>query len=388
MNPKNIFPVAICIVISAGILLVGLWPFNFHPENKVSWLQDRDGVRFYGRGIIYSEKEVPILPSIHPSNTPTKSFTIEIWLQPKMEPNSYLPRLFSFCDTQKNENFFTGQWKSELILRRRDLSSKKPETYKEIGVQDALPTGQVRFVTITSGIKGTSIYIDGRQQFFPHYILISENDRISDYLILGNSPTGESYWTGNLFGLAIYDQELNAEKVFQHFQRWIDRKAFIHSSEESLLALYLFNERSGEHIHDTVNRHHLLMPPRFQALQKRVLVLPWTDFQFNRSYLIDILTNILGFIPFGFFFAAYFCTKKRTTIYRLLLISTLLGGCISLAIELIQVYLPARSSQLMDVTTNIIGTAIGVALFFKTRKSEGACLPVGRVGRKVVRRCL
>jgi hypothetical protein len=89
-------PAAICIVISRGILLVGLWPFDFSPENKVECLGNQNGVRFYGRGILYSEKEVPILPSLHLPNAPTKSFTIEIWLQPKTEPNSYLPRILSF----------------------------------------------------------------------------------------------------------------------------------------------------------------------------------------------------------------------------------------------------------------------------------------------------
>jgi hypothetical protein len=364
MNPKNIFPAAICIVITAGILLVGLWPFNFCLRNKVSWLQDRDGVQFYGQSIIYSP-----IPFFQYSNIPDKTISIEIWLQPKTEPNHYLPRILSFYDGQKFENLFVGQWKSELILQRRDLTSQKTETFKEIGVQDSLPIGQERFITITSGNKGTSIYIDGRRQFFPHYILISENNRISNFLILGNSPTGESYWTGNLFGLAIYNQELSEEKVFQHFQRWIDRKGFILPLEEGLFALYLFNERSGEHIHDTVNHHHLLMPPLLQALPKRVLVPPWTDFQLNRSYLMDILTNILGFIPFGFFLSVYLWARSKTTIYRLLLISILFGGCISLTIELIQVYLPTRSSQMMDVITNIIGTAIGVTLFLKNRKS-------------------
>ena len=363
-NPENTITAVICIIISTGILLVGLWPFDFRPENKVSWLQDRDGVQFYGRSIIYSP-----IPFFQYSNIPNKAISIEIWLQPKTEPNHYLPRILSFYDGQKFENLFVGQWKSELILRRRDLSSKKSETYKEIGVQDALPMGQVRFITITSGTQGTSIYIDGRRELFLDYILIPENNRISDYLILGNSPTGESYWTGNLYGLAIYNQELSEEKVFQHFQRWIDRKGFIPSLAEGLFALYLFNERLGEHIHDAVNHHLLLMPQRFQALQKKILVPPWEDFQFNRFYLMDILTNILGFIPFGFFFSAYLWTKKPRSIYQLLFISLLIGGGLSLSVELIQVYLPTRSSQLMDVITNIIGTAIGVALFIKTRKS-------------------
>jgi len=368
MKLKNIFPASICIVVSAGILVFGLWPFNFRPENKVEWLRDQNGVRFYGRGIIYSEKEVPILPSLHSSNIPTKLFTVEICIQPDKETFPYLPHIISFCDIQKNENFFIGQWKSHLILGK---GIHGRNTYREIGIKDVLKKGEMRFVTITIGGDTTRIYVDGiLLKSSPTFRFFSMNEKPSGNIILANSPTGESYWTGNLFGLALYNSELSEEKVFQHFQRWIDQKGFILSSGEGLVALYLFDEHSGEHIHDTVNHHHLLIPPQFQSLQKRILIPPWEDFQINRSYLIDILTNILGFIPFGFFLSVSLWARNKTAIYGLLLISILFGGCISLAIELIQVYLPTRSSQLMDVITNILGTAIGVTLFFKTRKSQ------------------
>jgi len=367
MNSKYIFLAAICFVISAVILLVGLWPFNFCPKNEVGWLRGHDGVRFYGRGIIYNEKEVTIFPSLHSSDTPTKSFTIEICIQPDKESFSYLPRILSFCDSQKNENFFIGQWKSHLIFGKGTHGSA---TYREIGIKDVLKKGEKRSVAMTIGGDVIHIYIDGiLLNSSPSSLLFSSNEKPSGNIVLANSPTGDSYWTGNLFGLAIYNQELSEGKISQHFQNWIDRKDFILLSEESLVALYLFNERSGEKIHDFTNKHHLLLPSRFQVLQKRILLPPWKDFRFDRTYLMDIITNILGFIPFGFFFSAYLWMGKKSTFYRFFLISILFGGFLSLMIELLQVYLPTRSSQLMDVITNILGTAIGVAVFFKTCKS-------------------
>jgi glycopeptide antibiotics resistance protein len=80
---------------------------------------------------------------------------------------------------------------------------------------------------------------------------------------------------------------------------------------------------------------------------------------------MDVLTNILGFIPFGFFFSAYLWMRKPRSIFRLLLTSIIIAGCMSLSIELIQVYLSTRGSQLTDVMTNILGTVIGVGLSFK-----------------------
>jgi VanZ family protein len=83
---------------------------------------------------------------------------------------------------------------------------------------------------------------------------------------------------------------------------------------------------------------------------------------------MDALTDIFGFISFRFFLSAYLRMRKPRSNFQLLLLSTIIARCMSLSIELIQVYLPTRSSQLMDVITNTLGTIIGVILFSKHHK--------------------
>ena len=161
--------------------------------------------------------------------------------------------------------------------------------------------------------------------------------------------------------LAIYDRALTGEEVSQHSQSE-------GSKEGGLIARYLLDEHFGTVAHDSVDDHHLVIPSRFEVLKKTILVPPWKDFSFTRSYLMDILKNIFGFIPFGFFFSAYLRMRKPRSNLQLLLISILFAGCISLSIELIQVYLPTRNSQFTDVITNTLGAIIGVILFSKHRK--------------------
>jgi VanZ family protein len=155
------------------------------------------------------------------------------------------------------------------------------------------------------------------------------------------------------------------QEVSQHYHGWKN------SGEEGLVAFYPLDEGFGQWGYDRAGRHNLFIPPRFEVLQKTILTPLWKDFRLNRSYLTDILTNILGFIPFGFFFSAYLRIKKPRSIYQLFFITILFAGCMSLTIELVQGYLPTRSSQLTDVIMNILGTAIGVALFLKYRKALG-----------------
>jgi len=54
LNPRKNFFGFICLMITAVIFLSGLWPFDFWPENKVKWLQDQNGVEFYGQALIFT----------------------------------------------------------------------------------------------------------------------------------------------------------------------------------------------------------------------------------------------------------------------------------------------------------------------------------------------
>jgi hypothetical protein len=351
---KNLL-VLICLVITAWILVVGLWPFNFSPENKVRWVKDQNGVEFYGQSLIFSQHPAP--NSLHPTPQTLRPFSLELYLQSTTDETPHLGHIFSFLDDHGLETFFVGQWRSHLLLGK-GIHGRK--SYREMGVRDILRKNAKPFVTITSGVDGTNIYVGGTlMKSNPRFHLFSKNEKPSGRIVLGNSPKGSEYWTGNVLSLAIYDRALTEREVSQQ------PPASGGSGEEGPVSLYIFDEHFGTIALDAVGNHHLVIPPRFEVLKKTILVPPWKDFRFTCSYLMDILTNILGFIPLGFFFSAYLRMKKPQPNFRLFLMSIIIAGCMSLCIELIQVYLPARSSQLTDVITNMLGAVLGVGIFLK-----------------------
>lgn len=363
---------------------VALWPFDFKPVNKVAWLNSRNGVNFYGQAMILS----PLLWD-DPQNSPfqNKSITIEILLRPSSEHSDVgIGRILSLHDGYEPDVLFLGQWRNHLVIRSRiqiiQNRLQKPvkrRDFSEIGLSKALPKDTDQFMTITSGIGGTSIYINGKlARAYPNYNVLSGFAGAPCQLVLGNSPNGSGYWAGYLSGLAIYNQTLTPSRVSKSYQEWIDKGSPSTPKDNGCVALYLFHEQKGTIVHNHIEGDSdLSMPEVFKPLRRSVLSAPWIPFNWDRSSLQDISINIVGFVPFGFIFAVFLCKMKHLRKSTLYLTTILIGLAFSLAIELIQVYLPSRDSSLTDVICNTIGTIVGLILFIttvysmpKSRKSE------------------
>ena len=361
---------ALCLAILLIILVAGLWPFNFLAGNKVAWLPDQDGVHFYGQGIIASTEP---LNNKQKLLFPDKSITLEIRLRPLLVTGN-LPHILTLYDGHTPDIFFVGQWKSHLIIRSRTdnpTMRKKGKTYGEIGLNNALPKDQDCFLTITSGAGGTAIYLNGKfmRSYANHHMLAGITES-PVRLILGNSPTGESYWNGNLMGLAIYNRVLSSDQVFKNYEAWTGKAPLPISADDGCLGIYPFNERTGTKVHNEINAiDTLTIPEIFKPVQRKILSPFLQGYQLNLSSVQDITTNILGFIPFGFFFSALLLKITRLRRLPAYLLIAILGTGLSFAIELIQAYLPTRDSSLTDVFMNSAGTILGVAIYQSLSKT-------------------
>ncbi len=349
----------IILVIVIGFFLVGLWPFNFVPDNEVRWLSNTNGISFYGHGMVNT------LDKFNGDNPPfqNNSITVEMLMQPKVKCDCFVARILSLYDGIKSENFFIGQWKYDLVLSGHFKTPDNKMKYKEVGFGNILMRDKKVFLTITSGMDGTAVYIDGKQiRSYPQFYLIRD-DKSSGYLIIGNSPTGKQYWTGELYGIAIYNRIITPDKVLDNYHAWIKNGSPDNLGEEGPLALYLFEEKTGRLVKNHSGQQDLIIPARFTPFKKVILTLPRETFKFDRSYLKDVVINLFGFIPFGFFFLALLWNPAKFKRIRTSILVILIGGSISLIIELIQSNIPTRTSSLTDLILNTLGTVAGVILF-------------------------
>jgi VanZ family protein len=340
------------LALSLGLLFAGLWPFRFRPVNNVHWIGGAPGLRFDTFGIV-SGKE----PLFGPGGPVDLSlpFTLRMEVRPREEPSGSLPRILSAYDAEGRELFFLGQWRSELILRILKEEGFFHLRYRETGA-DGLQKDETHSIVVRSDRNALTMFVDGvaaRTRSGVDFSLLSDK-RMPAWMILGNSPTGESPWNGDLLSLSFYPKALSPGDV--------------ESGETPPVIRYDFLEGDGAVCRGGADsRYDLVIPSLFRAPKKGILVPPWRVQKFDRTFWKDVFVNILGFIPFGFAVYAWVRNRGKRKVAMPMGTTLLLGAGISLFIELLQVYLPTRDSSLTDVINNVLGTYIGARLFQSAR---------------------
>jgi VanZ like family/Concanavalin A-like lectin/glucanases superfamily len=344
---------AICLSVLCGILVAGLWPFHA-PRNEVTWLSGRNGILFGKHGTMVSAS-----PFKAGKSQDDNSCSLEMWLEPTRIDSRGMILAF-YRPANGLVPFAARQYPGGgLVLERESQShfAKKTGTY----IADIFKSLKPVFVTITSGKAGAATYVDGKLvKNFPSFAF-SRGD-LTGQLIIGNAASTTYTWPGQFKGLAVYDRELTAGQVSEHYATWGENRQADLAKSTGVVALYLFDEGSGNVVHSQVaSAPDLLIPQRFLVVHKWFLEPFWKEFRPIWGYWKDVAINVAGFIPLGFFFYPYFSLVRK--IEHSGLVTIALGFLVSLTIEVLQAYLPTRDSGTTDLITNTCGTALGVILY-------------------------
>jgi len=361
----------VVVLVYVLILLIGLWPLDFFPENEVKWLKGKDGVRFKGEELSsrYSAGGIAYTPDpffYQPDQLCEKgSVSIEILVNPDIELKKARARIISFYDNVNKDIIFIDQWKSYVDVFYQESENPSNHEYKKIGVGNTLLNNKISMLTITSGGSGTFIYVDGKLvRSYPDIRLFTENDSvIGKRVILGNSPEATNAWSGNFYGLAVYNSQLAENQVLSNYQWWMKKEDSLLSAQDALISLYAFNEGSGLLAHSRLGQQNPILIPEYLWFKKRILLPPDFSNLLKPNLLKDIIFNILGFIPLGFFSLWCLFKTRKWKSYHAIFLVTIFGFIISLCIEIAQIFLPARDSSQADIILNVLGIILGIILF-------------------------
>jgi VanZ family protein len=343
------------VLVLGGILTAGLWPFH-SPKNDVKWLPSGRGLSFGAYGTILSSGVFDM------TNAGERApCTLEMWVE------SYLPwdtsTLLAFYDSGTHKQFSLHQHLTNLELRssRRATSDKTNRVgVVHLHVDNVFGRGKLVFLTITSDGE-TRVYIDGALAAEASQFPLSAED-CAGKLVIANSPVHNDSWEGRFRGLAIYEHELTPQQVFEHYEAWTRDGRPVITTDERNTALYLFDEREGNIIHNRAESGgDLYIPEWYTVFDEKFLEPPWDEYYPNWSYLKNVLINIAGFIPLGFVANAFFSSVGR--VKRAVLFSIVLGCATTFTIEILQAFLPSRDSGTTDLFTNTFGTYLGAVVY-------------------------
>jgi len=344
----------LCIVAIFAVLFATQWPFNPWPANNVAWLADGNGLRFGRAGVVVSEG----LLGLARGGPAENSCSIELLLRPASVKVS--DTILAFYTPHNPAHLLVRQWTDGLLVTHDSLDAAGKTRQTKFDVDRAFQTGRLLLLTITSGPSGTVVYRDATHaQSFPRFTI--STSELLGQIVLGTSPVDFRPWLGEIHGLAIYSKELTPAEVSRHYAEWISAQPIKLGVEDAAIARYTFSERAGREIHnDVVAGPNLQIPATFNVPHKPMLRSAVKEFDPSRRYCNDIILNIAGFIPLGIILCVYFSFAHPR--FQAILLSTLVGTLLSFVIEVLQAYIPSRTSGTTDIITNTLGALIGAAL--------------------------
>ncbi len=356
----NQFPLKWLICLSAALLLIilaaGLKPRGFRLENRVSWIKDQPGIRFSRFGIAYTNPSDGLMA---PRESDPDGFSVEIALRPASYRNHRFESILTLHNGEDSDQLIMGQWRSWLIVMNGDDYAYRQKTNR-ISVDAASSAPAARFVTIASGQEGTEIFLDGSLAGTKKDLKLKIPNGGKTRLLVGNSVYGKNSWRGDVYGLALYRHRLTSRQAALHFNRWSKDQTFSFAKDDNPFALYLFDEMGGTRAldHSGGNRN-LEIPSKMQVLKKKILARPWHNFNFNRDFIIDTIINLIGFIPFAFILSATLIRVGGAFEKHAVLMTVAFCFFVSLSLEILQAWMPSRSSSMQDLVLNTLGGWMG-----------------------------
>jgi VanZ family protein len=346
-----------------------LWPFDFdlYLKNDARWLKNSRGIEFLETGQAIS-------------NSSTKKFydhmirgnglTLELWLKTQDQHQFGPARILSFSIDPRLRNFTVGQSSDQLVIRLRTTDTSLNGTNPHLIVDSAFENRILQHVVITYDFAEQKVYINGELRTQSEILKGDfSNWDPACRLVIGNEVTGNRPWKGILYYAAVFNRPLTEQEIRQNYllglPAQIDPRRTKGTGVKAQVPVtrYLFDHGKGDVIHDSgseVSPVNLFIPNYIRQATK-----PFLDF--SRSYInsnsgfSDVVINILIFIPLGILIHGMLGDCCGLTL-KLSLAALLAGTLFALGVESMQHFSLTRNSSLVDVSTNMTGTALGITI--------------------------
>ncbi|RKX30145.1 MAG: hypothetical protein DRP71_15530 [Verrucomicrobia bacterium] len=365
----NRVPYVLFGLVVAVILYAGLNPDGKPFRNGATWSTDGPGLEFDGAGLAYT---FPFVDEVTAERFRESGFTLEMVLEVPDAVGSKFMFLADFHDGSDANQLLLGQWRRWLILMNGD-DYDHSRRLPRISVDLSSDLGRPLLVTCTSGVEGSRVYIDGVLRFEKRDVRLTIPGGLpSGRLVLGNSVYGDNPWTGRLGGISLYSRVQSPEEVRDN-----------HTHRHGILALSPIRpegcelwvpmvEGRGEIAWDRSGQgRDVAVRSDVTYLSRRVFD-PLSSYgRFDASFWSDFRVNLFGFVPFGFLLMSLIAGSRKRGMIANIVSVTIAGFLLSVGIEFVQSWFPARNSSLLDLLLNTLGAELGAWLWVAFSKFLG-----------------
>jgi len=343
-----------------------LWPFNFVSliKNDARWIENSAGIEFLRVGQAVSKSSTQ---ELFDRLVKGSGLTLEVWLKTEDLSQTGPARILSYSINPVLRNFTLGQWRDKLVFRLRTVKTNLNGTNPHLTIDDTFNDKDLKHIVIMYDFSEQRVYINGEQKAKSDILKgsFSNWDR-SCKLVIGNEVTGNRPWKGKIYYAAVYDRPLREKEIQQNYLSGLHHKKNIESTDFNIkgpVVRYLFSEGKEDVIHDSgsVSPYlNLFLPKNIKLKPEPFLNMSFGSLHDAKTFS-DIVINILIFIPLGMLVHGKLRTRFEPS--KMVSLSALLIGTLfSLGVESAQYYLMTRHSSLLDVATNMTGTAIGIVI--------------------------
>ena len=356
----------IYICILAAFLL---WPFDFNRflKNDARWIKNSRGIEFLGAGQAVSNSSTQ---EFFDHMVRGSGLTLEFWLETE-DQNQFGPaRILSYSIDPGLRNFTIGQSSDHLVIRLRTTETSLNGTNPHLMVDNTFDDRSLQHVVITYDFSEQKVYVNGEERTRSEILKGDfSNWDPACRLVIGNEVTGRRPWKGKIYYTAIFNSPLTEREIRQNYlsglPSQIDPGGIDGTGVNAKVPVirYLFDHGKGDVIHNSgseLSSGNLYIPKYIQQATK-----PFLDFSksyfISKSWFPDVVINILIFIPLGILIHGMLRARWGSTL-KISLAALLAGTLFTLGVESIQHLSLTRNSSLIDVSTNMTGTALGIAI--------------------------
>jgi len=344
-----------------------LLPKGLRLHNPVSLDSEKGALVFERNGIAYVDRVQSAMPV-----SEIDEFTILIIGRAGSLSGRDFRSILMLHDGDDRRQLIVGQWKSSIVAMNGDDYDHTRRLPRLIG-NGVLSAEAAQFICITSDDRGTRLYVDGRLvNTRQGWRLVIPKQRRAPTLVIGNSVSAKNSWVGEIHGISMVDRALSSALIERYHASWKKSGRFPDHPTDHTLYQYIFAGAKIPSVPDQSRLNQpLTIPRRPVVLSKSFLSPPWHHFKLNRSFAADSMLNLLGFIPLGALLFGWLQHSFQRT--QRIHLAIVIGFCflLSLTMEIVQAWLPTRSSSLLDLFLNTLGAWCGIKLFKWTAGAVG-----------------